>query len=423
MTTNIGMRGDGNWVTGQRPLNWRETILYLYPNGTAPLTAMLAKLASQRVDDPEFNWWTKTLPVQGGAITNIFTDVLSTAYTTGGSAGDTLYVQMAAAVIAEIRVGHQVLLRDASDLNVDVNAKVTARTVNAANSYITVVLLEDDDNSSNGDLSDADTVLVVGNINAEGAEMPQVVAYDPVKWSNYTQIFRTPLSLTRTALKTRLRTGDAYKEAKREALELHSIEMEKALLYGVASENTDATNSMPVRTTQGIIAATKAGGTTSDFVSASAYAGDAWLTSGEEWLDTQLEVIFRYGAGDKMAFIGSGTALAINNLAKTNGQIQLQPQTAQYGLKVMEWITPFGSVYMKTHPLFSYHATTRNAMLIFEPDKLKYRFIDDTNFIDQSGTTTKDAKEQEYLTEMGLEYHHPAGWGWLTGFGQLNTAT
>jgi hypothetical protein len=61
----LGMRGNDDWVTDQRPKNWREMILFLYPNGSAPLTAVLAKSAESSVDDPEFNWWTKTLGSYG----------------------------------------------------------------------------------------------------------------------------------------------------------------------------------------------------------------------------------------------------------------------------------------------------------------------------------------------------------------------
>lgn len=54
MSAFLGMRGTGSWATDQRPKNYRETILFLYPNGTAPLTAIMSKLKSERVDDPEF---------------------------------------------------------------------------------------------------------------------------------------------------------------------------------------------------------------------------------------------------------------------------------------------------------------------------------------------------------------------------------
>jgi Family of unknown function (DUF5309) len=429
VTAFLGMRGTGDWATDERPKNWRQGILHLYPNGSAPLTGLLSKMSEEMTDDAEFNWWTKLLPTQGGAITGVYTNSgLSVAYTSSGATGDTLYIKMAEATADEFRAGHQVLLRDASHLDVDVNAKVTAVTKAGANSYLTVKLLEADDNGASTDLSNADTVLIIGNINAEGAAIPDAIAYDPDKWYNYTQIFRTPLEITRTARKTKLRTADAYKEQKREALELHSIEMEKAFFWGIRTENTGS-NGKPERTTMGLINAIKTGASSNvfNFPLDTNYSGDEWLESGEIWLDTCLEQIFRYGSGEKMVFAGSGAILGINRLVKHTGQIQLQPTTAAYGIKVMQWITPFGTVYLKTHPLFSYETTTRNAMVVFEPSALKYRYIDDTQFM---GMNTKevspsherlDGTKEEWLTECGLEFHHPNKFGYLLGVGVDNS--
>ena len=85
----LGMRGTGDWATDQRPLNWREMILYLYPNGMAPLTAMLSKLKTETTNDPQFHWWTKSLANQAGAVTGVYTDsALSISYVSGGTSGD-----------------------------------------------------------------------------------------------------------------------------------------------------------------------------------------------------------------------------------------------------------------------------------------------------------------------------------------------
>lgn len=425
MAAFLGMRGTGDWATDERPLNWRQGILYLYPNGSAPLTAILSKMGEQKVDDPQFHWWTKLLATQGGAVSGVYTDTsLSSAYGGSGSEGDTVYVKVAEAVADEFREGHQALLRDASHQDVDVQSKVTAVVKNGASSYVACKLLEDDDNGASTDLQNCDTILVSGNINAEGAAIPDAIAYNPVKWYNFTQIFRTPLEITRTARLTKLRTADAYKEAKREALELHSIEMEKAFLYGIRSENVGS-NGKYERTTWGLIPAIKSGNSSGvdDFSLNSDYSGQTWLQGGEDWLDSYLEVIFRYGSQEKLAFVGSGALLGINRLAKTYGNIQLNPMTTSYGLKVVEWITPFGSVMLKTHPLFSFESTTRNCMLIFEPSKLKYKYISDTMFkpdpaMKEAGFTAYDGTKEEYLTECGLEYHHPTCFGYLTG---LNT--
>lgn len=426
MAPFLGMRGTGNWAEDERPLNWRQGILYLYPNGSAPLTALLSKMAEEVTTDPQFHWWTKQLAAQGGEVTGVFTNAaLSTPYAGGGVVGATLYAKLAAATAGEFRTGHQVLLRDSADLRVDVNAKVTAVTIAGANSYLTVRLLEADDNSPASSLVNADTVLIVGNINPEGGPIPDAIAYDPTKWFNYTQIFRNPLDITRTARKTTLRTEDSYQEAKRESLELHSIEMEKAFLFGIATENVGA-NGKPERTTMGLIPAIRAGAAAnvSDFTLDPVSAGSDWLNGGEEWLDRMLEQIFRFGSMEKLAFAGSGALLGINKLAKTTGQIQLRPMDTSYGLKVIEWVTPFGVIYIKTHPLFSYDETTRNAMVIFEPQELRYRYIDDTMFIPDDGEhghNRIDGTKEEWLTECGLEYHHPLKFGFLSGFNQANT--
>jgi hypothetical protein len=425
MSAFFGMRGTGDWATDQRPKNWRETILFLYPNGDAPLTAMLSMMKDERVDDPQYHWWTKSLPTQRATVTNVYNDAaLSSAYSSGGAIGTQLYAKMSAADVTQFRVGHQVLLRISTNYLGDINAKVTAKVSNGASSYICIKLLEADGSSY---IASCDTALVIGNINPEGASMPDALAYDPTKHYNYTQIFRTPLEITRTARRTKLRTGDAYKEAKRECLEIHSIEMEKAFIWGIKSEVT-GDNGKPERTTGGLIEwITDNGGIVSNYPTDTDIAtGNSWETGGEEWLDYFLEQIFRYGGDERLAFTGSGCILAINKLVKLYGNYQLLPKTTSYGIKVMQWITPFGILNMKRHPLFSYEATNRNSMVIFEPSDLRYRYIDDTTFFDDpekknTGYSRVDGTKEEYLTECGLEFHHPSKCGYLNGFGSDNT--
>lgn len=424
----LGMRGNGDWVTDQRPLNWREQILYLYPNGQAPLTAILSMMGSEGVDDPQFNWWTQEQSAVGGTVANVYTTPdLGTAYVSSGVAGDTIYVQVTTTLANRIRTGHQILLRDASDYAVDVVGKITDVTRGTTNSVLAVKLLEDDDNSTTHDLSDCDTFKIIGNINPEGGEMPDAIALNPTKVYNYTQIFRTPLSLTRTARKTRLRTGDQYQKAKSEALEMHSWEMELAFLWGIRTENT-GDNGKPERTTMGVINFIRqfAAANVDDFSLNATYTGTTWAVSGETWFKAMLEQIFRYGADEKLCLCGSGALLGIDALAMAGGQINLAPAQKTYGMQIRQWITPFGTLNIKTHPLFSYDATTRNLMVILEPKEISYRYIDDTNFYGESnqkqhplgyGQKRVDGTNEEFLTECGLEFGLPQKCAVLNGVG------
>ena len=436
MSGFLGMRGTGDWVTDQRPKNWRETMLFLYPNGSMPLTAIMSKMKSEKTDDPQFYWWTKLLPTQAATVTGIYTDSgMTSAYASGGVAGSVLYFKMSSDDVIHFRVGHTVLLRDASDYTVDVVGKVTAATANGTSSSIAVKLLEADNNSSySHDLSDCDKVMVIGSVNAEGAAMPSGISYDPAKLYNYTQIFRTPLSITRTARKTKLRTGDAYKEMKREALELHGIEMEKAFLFGVPYEGT-GDNGKPERTTEGLVNCLRTNNSdgVSDFQLNASYHGKNWLDDGggESFLDAYLEQAFRYGRQEKLAVCGSGALLGLNKLAAANSHFTMTASTKSYGINVTEWITPFGKIFLKTHPLFNIETTLRYSMLIFEPENCVYRYIDDTTFYGEGeakqaapGTNGGriDGTQEEYLTECGLEYHHPYTAAFLNGVGLNHTA-
>jgi hypothetical protein len=129
-----------------------------------------------------------------------------------------------------------------------------------------------------------------------------------------------------------------------------------------------------------------------------------------------LEVIFRYGSNEKLAFCGSGALLGIQTLAKAHGFVQLSPTLTSYGIKVVTWVTPFGTLSMKTHPLFSYDATTRNMMLIFEPAELSFKYILDTKFEDVTLPGIDGTKEQ-FITEAGLEFGFPQKCAILNGVG------
>lgn len=411
----LGMRATSDFTTpGQRPKNWREMILRLYPNGKAPLTALTALMKTESTDDPEYNWFCKVLPTQAGTVTGMYTNAdLTASVASTLQSGRQVFIKMSEADARQFIPSHTILLRNDIDPAFDTVAIIEEVEINGANSYLATRLLE----NSNGIPSTANInrVLIIGTANPEGALIGRAVAYDPFKVHNYTQIFRNALEITRTAKHTKLRTGPAYNEAKRECLELHSIEMEKAFLFGVPSENVGA-NGKPLRTTGGIIWAIKNFGGIVDTFPITA----SWENEGLEWLDNIFMQMFRYGETDKLAFVGDAALMRINQLVRKYGQWNYTPSTHSFGINVTNLVTPFGSLTMKTHPLFSHEPTNQNSMLIFEPKNIKYRYITDTKFRsddEHHGHNSYDGQKEEYLTEAGMEFHFPQSWAWLNGVG------
>ena len=423
----LGLKSTGDFVTDEMPEHWRDLTMRLKPNGSAPLTAMTSLMRKEQSNSPEENWWDKELPIQRASSTNsgVYDDAgLGTAYTSGGVSGTTVFVNIAAVDAEQFRQGHQVQLRKSTDYRHDTVGKVTGLSKNGTASYIAVELREAAD--ATYDLDEVDTVTIIGNINAEGAVTPQAITMQPTKYENKHQIFRTPLDLTRTALKTKTRTGDVYKEGKLDALELHSIEMEKAIFWSVMSEVL-GDNNKPERTMMGIVPAlcTYAAANCTDYQTDTDYTGDSWIQSGEEYLDKMFEQIFRYGDDEKLAYCGSGAMLGVSRLAKTYGHINLTPRSNAFGIRTMEWVTAFGVVHLKTHPLFSFEPTNRNSMVVIEPRRFEFLYIDDTFYkndqtMRQGGQIGVDGILEEFLTEFCLRYSFMPTGGYLNGIGLDN---
>jgi hypothetical protein len=424
----LGLQSTADWSDSNYiPGDYREAILRWYPNGEAPLTAMLSKLPSEVTDHYRFDWWTEGLPTQGAAITECYHDaLLGTAYTeTDGVAGDIIYAKFATEVLCkEFRVGHKVMFRDNSMPGAELVGKVVATNLNGASSYVAVKLLEADD-ASGVTGYDFDYLYIIGNMNPQASESVDAISYQPVNDYNYTNIWRTALEIAGTTLATKTRVGDWYQHEKQNALRMHSIEMEKDAFWGIRYLGT-GTNGKPEYSTGGLIRRI----TTNRYyyTTDTDYAGKTWVQGGKDWLNTKLAAIFKYGSDTRMVYGGVGAILGLNILAETYGNIQLTVAQAEYGIKVMEWITPFGVIYLKRHPLFSYETADNYSMVMFEPKECKYRYMKDrdTHFrpddrLKKGTWTDRDAIKEGWLTEGGFEWGIEPTFAYLRGVGQDNT--
>lgn len=85
MASFAGLRGTGSWGTDERPKNFREMILWRNPNGSAPLTALMGKMKTEKVDDPEFAWWEEEMnPVRVATAADLGTSSTAVTLTAGG---------------------------------------------------------------------------------------------------------------------------------------------------------------------------------------------------------------------------------------------------------------------------------------------------------------------------------------------------
>jgi hypothetical protein len=394
-----GLRGTGDWGTDERPKNFREMILWRRPNGRAPLTALLSKTKSQKVDDPEWNWWEEELNavrLQINYGTGYATSATSIVVDSGNAdelvAGDVLLVEGAITT----SYSHEILVvssvTDSSNLVVKRGQAGTTAATIANDVYLTKI----------------------GSVFAEGSTSPEAASRNPTKLNNYAQIFKTAYRITETAKLTRARTGAALSNDKKRKMFDHSVALELAFLFGKRYEAaTGGSNGKPIRFTGGFL------------YMLSQYASSritAFTTSPTE--TTLLDAIYPIwdydtDAGDeRICFAGNGFLNNLNKLAKDSSstRINFNGIVEVYGMKLAEWIFPQGRLYVRTHPLFNTHGRFTNDAFIFDPTVVLYRFLRDTKSMNNIQANDADEEKGQWLTEAGLEFQHAKTSAWLSNF-------
>ena len=274
--------------------------------------------------------------------------------------------------------------------------------------------------------------MVIGNINSQCGTRPRALRYDPVDVYNVTQIWRTPVELSGTALETTLRGRDAYIDEKQQGLLYHGIEMEKDLIWSVRTEGTGA-NGKPENSIMGIIQfiTTYVPASVDDFSLNSDYIGKTWKEAGKNWLDAMIQTIYAVGSGELgsevLALCGGGAAAGIQQLVEANSMYTITEKTAAYGVRVLELRSIFGTIFLKIHPLLNFETTNAHTMLLVPPAAVRWLPLRDTHYkpdmlYDQGGAQGVDGKQEEYLTEGTYEYMLDGPWGYLKGVGMDNAA-
>jgi len=373
---------DTETLSSNRFQSWRRAILLAFPNGSAPLTALLSLMKSEPINDPVHNWFEKDMPTQSTTLTAAYTNVATT-------------ITVAAAVF---RPGHLIknLTQSAGEV-----MKVTA----VSSDGLTLTVERGNYGTPAASAGADDTLVIIGNANSEGSGAPKSVSYTPNSYYNYTQIFKTTFDLTGTAIGTPLKYDPEgpWPERMREALNLHSIELEKALIWGVRAQYTNSTTGRVERTM---------GGATS-FIHPDNIITPPSNTLTPSLVNTYCERVFRKclnNRQEKLVLCGSGFAqVFVGVMQKVPGfQFNVVPGEETYGMKLRAYESPHGTLYFKTHPLFSQIPAWRYHALIIDLPGLRFRPKRgrDTMRLKNIQNNDEDVRRDMYLTEATLEVNH-----------------
>jgi hypothetical protein len=195
MSGVAGLRGTTNFGTDERPKNFRETILFVNANGQAPIFALSARAKKKTVDDPEFAWWNETLVLMrlqvNGALGSGDTVVVVDSADPGASTMNLNY-----GTATHLKAGDLLLVEPASD-NATYDNEIVEVVSVASDTTFTV--RRGAAGTTAAAIANDLYLLKIGSSYAEGGTAPRATSRNPVKFNNYTQIFKNSYEITQTA--------------------------------------------------------------------------------------------------------------------------------------------------------------------------------------------------------------------------------
>lgn len=388
-----GLRGSGDFGTDERPKSFREMILFRNPNGNSPIFGLTSKAGKKTVTDAEFSWWDEPNDLVrltvNGARTTSDTQIIVDSTDPDATTPSALYGSA-----LNLKPGDLLMVEgtDSATWDGTVNELLLVEQVMSATTF---VVRRASGGTTAAIISDNANLTLIGSAYGEGTGAPKAVSRNPIKYSNYVQIFKDTYELTGTTDATEFRTGDAMSNDKKRKMFKHSTDIEMALMFGRAHETTDPVNGKPLRFMGGL----------RDYIPnkyfGSAVTMDAFIDEASTVFDYESE------AGDtRLLFLGRAAAIELNKIvaATTNVKMELGNTIKVYGRNFRELIMPDGRLLLSTHPLLSRHPRYQKSGFILDFSAIKYTTMKgrDTRMKDDVQNKDEDVRRGLLQSDVSL---------------------
>jgi len=240
--------------------------------------------------------------------------------------------------------------------------------------------------------ADGDEFFIIGNVNEENSSARNVNTTRSEKIDNYTQIFKTSITVSNTEKEANLYGGPDLRYQRAKKGTEHALDIERAFWFGEKKSDTSGTQGHPRRATGGILEHIEGG---SSFVQ-----NQGGLLTAPDF-NTFLREGFTYGDTTKVLFCGGKVLQAINEIAR--GQIRTKSHDTSYGVKIGEYITAFGTVNLVHNPLFVGDFASYGFLLDMECFKYRYMNNRDTRLLTNVQAPDVDGQIDQIVSEVGLQ--------------------
>lgn len=369
---STGIFNSGQITQDLSKKSFAAMITRLMPNGTAPLFGMTSMLASDTAMQTEHGFFTKTM---------LFPQLTVSA--AGQLIGDSTFT-----VTSTTNILPGMIMRvDTTGENVIVNSILSATQVTVQRAVGSVAAAA---------IAASVNLYQVGNAFEEASVRPQSLIINPVRITNFTQIFRNTWAISDSVRATMMIAGDTnVAESRQDCAAFHAADIEKALFFGQKSQGSR--NSQPFRTLDGLINIV---GNLSYYPSyfSAVNVNTSGATTNYTQLEGFLDPVFNQATDPKVAnervlFVGGSAKRVINNIGRLNGTYYIVDGQTSYGLQFSTFKTARGTFRMIEHPLFNSNTSWSKMAVAVDLSTFRVAYLGDRKTQNKEFNQDADAND------------------------------
>jgi hypothetical protein len=395
LTGSVITTGASNYIlANQRVVDMADKIYLLEPNA-APLYVLVSKLNKRVAINTKVEW---------------IEDVLNPSWTT------------LAYALSAVTYGPSACTADVTDATIfnrwdvvkipSTGEVMVVMSASASTGVLNVI--RDYGNITAASAASGADVVIIGSAFSEGSSGSDLVTMSTrtANKYNFLQIFRKSVQLTKTLANSELYGGaDRPYQRKKKGIELMR-DLERSFLYGTRQEDATATHdagNTNRRTTAGI----------DYYITTNSTGAGGALTESE--FEGFLRSVFRYGSSSRYLFCAPLILSVVSLWAQ--GKLQTFPKDKTYGIAISQYLSPHGTVNLVKELMLENAggvASTSNYggyAYAIELEDVVYRYLQNRDVTMETDIQNPgdDFFKDQYICEVGMEFHHEEKHGKLTG--------
>ena len=336
-------------------------ITRLMPNGSAPLFGMTSMLQSETAVATEHGFFTKTMLLPQVTFTGAGQLISDTVFTVTSTAN------ILPGMILQMN-------NSASRENFIVNSVLSSTQITVTRAVGTVAAAA---------VPASIDAYQVGNAFEEASLRPNSLIINPVRITNFTQIFRNTWAISDTIRQTMMIAGDTnIAESRQDCAAFHAADIEKALFFGQKSQGTR--NGQPFRTMDGLINIVGTAGNYPSYYAGVTNVYTAGGTTTYPQLEGFLDPLFNQATDPKVGnerilFVGGTAKKVITGVARlaTGSFYEIAEGQTSWGLQYSTYKTSRGAFQVIEHPLFNSNTTWSKMAVAVDMSTFRVAYLGD----------------------------------------------